>query len=52
MNQPQNVLKISVITNTKPQIRIINNLLLYGFPVIMPLYLCTTHNGGMMTGNP
>lgn len=28
-------------------IRIINNLLLYGFPVIMPLYLCTTHNGGI-----
>lgn len=28
-------------------IRIINNLLLYGFPVIMPLYLCTAHNGGI-----
>ncbi|NEG95252.1 MFS transporter [Bifidobacterium sp. SMB2] len=28
-------------------IRIINNLLLYGFPVIMPLYLCTTKYGGI-----
>ena len=27
-------------------IRIINNLLLYGFPVIMPLYLATHTNGG------
>ena len=40
-----------LVTNRKVLIcaiiRIINNLLLYGFPVIMPLYLCTTHNGGI-----
>ena len=27
-------------------VRVICNLTLYGFPVIMPLYLATTNNGG------
>ena len=27
-------------------VRVINNVVLYGFPVIMPLYLSTTENGG------
>ena len=48
MNQPQNVLKISVITNTKPQIRIHSSVLKMLMP---PLWVVHRYNG-MMTGNP
>ena len=48
MNQPQKVLKISVTTNTNPQMRIHSSVL----KMLMPP-LCAVHRySGMMTGKP
>ncbi len=48
MNQPQKVLKIRVMTNTKPQMRIHSSVL----KMLMPP-LCVVHRySGMMTGKP